>query len=334
MKRTNDFVVGLVVLVAAVAIVLSALWLARADIGHRETHATARVRSVGNAKVGDAVVIRGVQAGRVDRIELADDGWVTVRMALQPDVPLPQHPVAILNESSMFGEWQVTIMEREAAPANRDVQAQLDEAMARGADMPGAALPDIAQLTAVAGRIAGDVASVAERVQVAFDDRAAREMRASIRAFSELSAELGRTVRVQSRNLDHLSADVHATVTSINATADALQRTATRVDSSTSAGEVHEIVANLHQSSQDIQSASRQLRELAEAVSRSQARLDVVLAQTDSVMTKVNRGDGSLGLLVNDPSLYRRSDSLVAQMRDLVADIKARPKRYLSVRVF
>ncbi|MDP1862011.1 MAG: hypothetical protein Q8K82_25350 [Gemmatimonadaceae bacterium] len=51
-------------------------------------------------------------------------------------------------------------------------------------------------------------------------------------------------------------------------------------------------------------------------------------------MAKVNSGRGTLGLLVNDPSLYYRSDSLVAQMRSLFADIKANPKRYVNVRIF
>lgn len=57
-------------------------------------------------------------------------------------------------------------------------------------------------------------------------------------------------------------------------------------------------------------------------------------AHSDSVMAKVNSGRGTLGLLVNDPSLYYRSDSLVAQMRSLFADIKANPKRYVNVRIF
>jgi phospholipid/cholesterol/gamma-HCH transport system substrate-binding protein len=48
----------------------------------------------------------------------------------------------------------------------------------------------------------------------------------------------------------------------------------------------------------------------------------------------VNAGAGTLGLLVNDPRLYRQGDSLVADLRALVADVKANPKRYFSVRIF
>lgn len=334
MKRSNDFVVGLVVIVSVIAIVALSLFLSRAHFGERRS-VVARFRDVGSTKVGNAVVIRGVQAGRVEEIALAGDGWVTMRMSLDEDVKLPEDPVVILNESSMFGEWQATIMERSAAPENRDVQQQLAEASeaGRGA-LPGARLPDIAQLTAVAGRIAGDVSRVSQRVQVAFDDRAAREMRESIHNVSVLSAELARTVRVQSRSLDRLSADVHTTMLSVDATAAALQHTASRVDSSTSGGQVGRIVGNLSDASTDIRETSRALREASASLSVSQARLSSLLEHSDSVMAKIDRGDGSLGQMVNNPSLYRNSDSLVLQMRDLVTEIKAHPRKYISLRVF
>ena len=39
-------------------------------------------------------------------------------------------------------------------------------------------------------------------------------------------------------------------------------------------------------------------------------------------------------MLVNDPSLYQQTDSLVRQLRTLIADMQRNPKRYLSVRIF
>ena len=55
---------------------------------------------------------------------------------------------------------------------------------------------------------------------------------------------------------------------------------------------------------------------------------------SDSVMLKINAGQGSVGLLINDPKLYRNSDSLVTELRALVADFKAHPKKYVNVRIF
>jgi len=335
MKHTNDFLVGLVVIGGTVAILAFSVWLSQSGLGAKRHEVIARFSDVGNAKVGNAVVIRGVQAGRIQSIELAKSGWVLVRMALDRDVELPRDPIVILSETSMFGEWQATIMDRSAAPDDRDVLQQLAQSgtAGRGA-LPGARLPDIAQLTAVAGRIASDVSRVAERFQVAFDDRAAAELRQSIRNFSDLSTQLERTVRTQSANLERISADVHHTVQAIDSTAGALQHTAVRVDSATARGELRQIVANVGGASEDVRATSRDLREASRSLVASQAQLASVLAHSDSVMRKIDRGQGSLGLMVNDPSLYQNSDALVTQMRALVAEIRAHPRRYLTVRIF
>ena len=49
---------------------------------------------------------------------------------------------------------------------------------------------------------------------------------------------------------------------------------------------------------------------------------------------KVDRGDGTLGRLVNDPKLYDEARASVAELKALIADIKANPKKYVNVKVF
>jgi phospholipid/cholesterol/gamma-HCH transport system substrate-binding protein len=271
----------------------------------------------------------------VQSIELGREGWVVVTLALNPDLTLPKDPVVLLNESSLFGEWQATITEESAIPRDEEVAKQLSDARRAGADMlPGATLPDIAQLTAVAGRIAGDVASVAGRFEVAFDDQAARELRSSIKNFASLSAALSQTVRVQSSNLDALSTDLRLGMNRLANSAETVQRVASRIDSSTATGEVRRIVDDVATAAAQLKEASDEVRTMSKQLSRSQGRLESLLQTSDSVMLKINAGKGSAGLLVNDPRLYQNSDSLVTELRALIADFKAHPKKYVNVRIF
>ena len=334
MKRANDFLVGLVVIGAAIAVLIGTLWMRQADIGDRRREISARFRDVGNAQVGNAVLIRGVRAGRIEKIELADRGWVILSASLDPTVHLPEDPVMLLQTSSLFGEWQAIVMSRQAVPPNREVLAQITEAAGAPPHLPGAILPDIAQLTAVAGRIAGDVASVAQRVQVAFDDRAARELRASIRDVADLSAELRRTVRTQSRNLDSVAVDVRSGMRDVERAAEALRRTAERVDSSTTSGTLHELVVDIAAASRDLRTAAHAVSTLSGDLSKSGPVVDQVLRRADTLVAKLNTREGSLGLLLNDPSLYRNSDSLAIELRALIADLKKNPKKYINVSVF
>ena len=333
-RRRDDLVVGLVTLAGVATLVGAVLWVQQADLGERRAGVVARFRDVGAVQVGKAVLIRGVRAGRVEALELDDAGWVRVRLQLAPEVRLPPDPVVVVGASSLFGEWQATVMSRSAAPDNPDVRRQLAEASGQRGTLPGATLPDIAQLTAVAGRIAGDVASVAERFQAAFSDTAARELRATIGNVAALSQQLQATSRRQSRHLDSLSARVLASAAALQSTAAALDRTVGRVDSATSAGEIRRIVGDAAAGAEDLRAAATTLRLVAGTLAGTQGALVRTVARTDSVVAKVNAGAGTAGLLVNDPALYRNADSLMIEVRALVADLRANPKKYLSVRVF
>lgn len=334
MKRINDAVVGLVVIVIVLALAGALAWVKGTDVGKRQHEVVARFRDVGNARVGNVVVIRGVVGGRIQGIELAPAGWVDVRMKLDPTVQLPPEPVVLLNESSLFGEWQATIVERSALPHDETVRQQIEDGSRSRGVLPGATLPGIGKLTAVAGQIAGDVASVAGRVEVAFDDQAARELRGSIRNVSDLSRMLATTVRTHASDLDTLSNQLRTAIAMLNRTAVTVQGTAERIDSAATSKQVRDIVENLSEASTELRHTSTQVHELAGRFATTQTRLDSFLANGDSVMAKINRGQGSLGLFVTDPSMYRRTDSLLAQMRALIADIQANPKRYVSVKLF
>lgn len=334
-RRTSDFTVGITVVSIAALLIAATLWLRQADLGGRTRHLVARSRDVGGVALGNPVVIRGVRAGRVESIALGENDWVVLKLGLDRDVEMPRDPVVLLASASLFGEWQATVMSRDGVPADRELRAAIEEARTSGSDtLPGAVLPDIAQLTAVAGRISGDVAKVADRVQTAFDDAAARELRESIRNFAQLSGELARSVNIQSKNLDLISTNVQVGLTTINNAAARLNAFSGRVDSATSRGELQTIVTNSQAAARELVAAAENLRALTDRLDRTESSLTRAVARADSVFAKANGRSGTLGLMVNDPALYQQSDSLVRELRALVADVKRNPKRYLNVRVF
>lgn len=332
MKRATDLVVGGVVITIAVAIVAATLWLKQSDIRRRD-QLVARVRDVGNARVGAPLVIRGVRAGRLEGMEL-DGSWVRVRFSLDRDVRVPRNPVVLLNESSLFGEWQATVMERGALPRDTDVRQQIEAASGEEDLVPGATLPDIAQLTAVTARIASDVADIADRVDTAFDAAAARELRLSIRNFANMSRVLSDAARKQSVNLGEAAQDVRVGVRSLLAASDRVRDVAARFDSSTAKGEVRRIVEDAAEAARQLREASSRVLRLSGQLDTAQATLTSLLAHSDTVMRRLHAGQGSLGLFLTDSSVYRQTDSLLTQLRRFVADVQANPRKYLRVSLF
>lgn len=54
----------------------------------------------------------------------------------------------------------------------------------------------------------------------------------------------------------------------------------------------------------------------------------------DSISRKINSGQGTAGQLVNDRELYDDLKKTSKELHALIADIKANPKKYLTVKVF
>ena len=78
----------------------------------------------------------------------------------------------------------------------------------------------------------------------------------------------------------------------------------------------------------------RQVVQLSLRLGRMQASLERATLRADSIVARVDEGRGTVGRLVNDPALYVGTDSLVMELRALVADIKKNPKRYVNVKIF
>jgi phospholipid/cholesterol/gamma-HCH transport system substrate-binding protein len=49
---------------------------------------------------------------------------------------------------------------------------------------------------------------------------------------------------------------------------------------------------------------------------------------------RVDHGEGTLGKLVRDDRVYDETRTTIAELKALIADIKANPKKYLTVKIF
>ena len=67
---------------------------------------------------------------------------------------------------------------------------------------------------------------------------------------------------------------------------------------------------------------------------RTLASLESTMANLDQLTAKIENGDGSMGLLMNDKELYSNLNNASRELDLLLQDFRLNPKRYVNVSVF
>jgi phospholipid/cholesterol/gamma-HCH transport system substrate-binding protein len=256
-------------------------------------------------------------------------------MKIYSGVTLPTKPAVIAASASLFGEWAATLISSDPLPTDPNVRQALIEAQTgAGAKWAGATLPDIGQLTAQASRIATDIATVSARIQTAFDSSAVTDLRSSIRDFGQIADRLARVVNEQADVIGNVGANLSKGSDVLARAATDLQTTLGRVDSATNQRQLATILNNTAAASTDMRSASQDFRALMGAANKNQESLVRVLVSADSVMSRIVNRSGTIGLMVGDSALYKETTLTMIQLRQLLSDIQANPRKYFQFSVF
>jgi len=117
----------------------------------------------------------------------------------------------------------------------------------------------------------------------------------------------------------------------IEATTASLQRSSNQLNALL-AKDIPVIVENLKLVSSDFTSVSSELKGLD--INETLSSVDKAIKNIDQMTMQLNNTDNSLGLLLNDQSLYNNLDSTAKNAADLLKDIKEQPKRYVRFSIF
>ena len=335
MKQRNAFLVGGTVLVAVLVTVAAALWLGHIHLGKRPEKVGVRFRTVGGLNVGAPVTLRGVKVGQVFSVELADGNWVVATLKLDESAVIPANPGVIASTASLFGEWEAQIISLDDPIDQPQVKSELEAAKAvGGGDWPGATLPDIGQLTAQASRIAGDIALLTDRVGAVFDSSTAARVRSSLEEFLQMVNRVTAFSDRQTTKVDKVTSQVLSGSTDLASAARDLKVAMARVDSATSDGQIQSILNSTQGSSTDLRAATADLRALVGAAREHEVSLVRVLVAADSIMGRLQAGQGTLGMLTKDSTLYLETTATMIELRKLIADIQVNPRKYFKFSVF
>jgi phospholipid/cholesterol/gamma-HCH transport system substrate-binding protein len=293
--------------------------------------------NVAGLKEGAPVRVAGVEKGSVTSVELIGDRVeVVVEIARDMQSLVTDMSVASLGSVSLLGEAAVDITAASrgtpipewgyvrAGPAAGSLTEVTTQA-AEGIEELTVLLQDIRRGRGTIGRLITDEAlynqmnglvAAAEDVvrnvgqgrgtlgRLANDPAAAKALEASLQNFEAVTAR----IKAGEGSLGKLLSD--------DALAKSLTSTTTNLDSITGRISRGEGTAGALIS-------ERQLYD----------RLNSMSDRLDKVMTGLEQGQGTAGQLLRDRQLYENMNAAVGELRGLLRDVRADPRKYLNVRV-
>jgi len=295
--RTREIQVGVTVLLALGITLWGVTWLKQLSLARRVRVWHVTFPQTGGLSTSDEVQVNGLRKGNVQSVALVRD-HVSVDLALASDIALTTDCRVAVRNVGMMGEKVIAVdLHASGAP-----YAATDT-------IPGIYEKGIPEVMAGVG--------------------------GTIDAISELATQLKALADALDKN-----GNLTQTLTNLHDTSEELKAAVVE-----NRAQLRLTIANFNASSRTVKSLTTdreaELRKALDSFERSAAglerltlRLDSLRATLQSVSGKVDRGDGSLGKLVNDPRLYDEARQTVTELKALIADIKTNPKKYVQVKVF
>lgn len=249
---------------------------------------------------GSVVSYIGVKVGTVTSKELLGD-TVLVSMNIERGFEIPKGSIVYLKSPALLGATYVEVIKS----SNSEKLKAGD--FVKGFYYQGLMDSFEGKEEQISGEISSSISSIDEL------------LKSLNRAMSE--EELGKISEALT-NVNTMTSELSSLISQkknvLGATIDGAKNTMSNLDSLTSENkeELAGIIKNM-------ESASRQLDSLSIGLNETTLTLN-------DILTKINNGEGTLGKMLADSSLYNNLDSLSFNLNELVKGIQEDPKKYLK----
>ena len=297
--RNQELWVGLFVIIGALITLYLLFTLTDAALFRGRYIISSVVPNAGGIRKGDPVQLLGVNIGRVQRFTINDDGGVALRLEIEGEYAIPVDSKVELTSAGMLGGMIARVVPGEAQATARN-----------GTVLAGSVAPD---MVTEMNKISGEANKTMARVQQLLSDSMVKNTDASVAELNVLLKRLSGIAAEQQKQLKDMTA-------SMKVAADNLAKATSR---------------------EEIDRAMKSLEKTSASAERAATTMETTTKSLDAVLGRLNRGEGTLGKMAVDDALYvnmnKTLESVNAaslEMKSLMADLKANPKKYLKVSVF
>lgn len=309
MKISKEVKIGVLVAISLLVFFAGFYFLKGSSLFSGEKEYFSYYDNVQGLQSSAAVQLKGLGIGRVSKIELIDSDKVRVIISVDKDVELPVGTSAELASADLLGSKIIKLIPGTGTQMLEDgatLPASIEGGIIDNLSVEISPLIiDLRHVITTLDTVLIGVSGVLNEKTANSLSNTVTSLDVTMKNFSELSAKLNQ----ESEQLASIIRNANSISTNLannNQSIENIIKNAETTTNNLSAAPIQETV-------KELESAARQL---------------------DGILQKINNNEGSLGMVVNDKQLYNNLSSTMKALEELMADINARPWRYINVTIF
>lgn len=316
MKVSKEFKIGIVVVFAIAAFVWGVSFLRGSNFFAEENILYAVYPKIENLIPSNPIQINGFKIGQIKSISLIQQGGenkVLVKFLITEEVNIPKNSTAKVVSTDLLGGRAVELLlstQKELVKSGDTLNAETEQGFKEAFNR------QLAPLQAKLESLISSVDTVMDVVNEVLNIKTRDNISRSFESVRKAIFSLEQTAY----KFDDLMATEKPKISSVLTN-------------------LNGITSNLNKNEQKISNILTNFSNLSDTLAKSQlksavANADNTLKELNGLLAKINEGQGTLGKLAKNDSLYNNLNKSAGDLDELLKDLKANPKRYVHFSLF
>ncbi|MDR0970825.1 MAG: MlaD family protein [Bacteroidales bacterium] len=315
MKIKTEYKVGFVGIVTILVLYFGIMFLKGKDIFNVETNYYAVFDNVSGLYKSNYIYLNGMKVGYIKNITMIDHSArkFLIQIAITSDIQIPNDSKIMIFSADMLGSKALKIdmgISKTLFQKRDTIESGVENGIID--QLSNNITPVVVKLNNVMSHF--DTLLV--NVNNVLDEKTQNDIKSSMENINIATKNL----KTLSINMDNLIAEEKIKLKEI-------------------ISNVNHLTNTLNNNSNALTNAINNFSNISDTVAK--ANLGNTIRQTNlsinslsQILQSINRGEGSVGLLIKDDKLYKNLETSTKKLDALIEDIKQNPKKYINLSIF
>ena len=294
----RELKVGLIALLSITVLVIGINYLKGINVLNNHKVFYAKYDNIGGLQVGSSVSLNGYKVGSVSEISLLRKNNLLVTLNIEQDFDIPKNTICKIVNKDLMGAKSIDLI---LGDANK------------------LAIEGDTLFSNIEGSLQDEVNAQILPLKLKTEEL--------IGSIDSVMTILNKDTRKNLRN----------SLASLNETFEIMTQTMTKIDSIVIKNDdrltriiinLESITKNLEEGNEDIKTVLVNFASISNSL--NSVDIEASIKNINDITSKINNGDGSLGLLLENDEIYFNLEKSTKELAELIEDIKNNPSRYVN----